>query len=439
MLDQPRVLIVSEHASAKFGGEAALPLHYFRVLRKRGLPVWLITHARTRNELRSLFPEEKRILYIEDTALHRLMWRVGQKLPAQIAHFTVGFISRFAAQLAQRKLVKRLVAEEKIDVIHQPMPVSPREPSMMFGFGVPVIIGPMNGGMDYPPAFKRHSGLIERWLFTVGRWSSSALNWLMPGKRRATLLLVANERTLRALPAGVCRRVIEIVENGVDLTIWNKVAQSDQPPVEDSLTTFVFVGRLIALKAVDLLLHAFQRAAVRSKIRLLIIGDGEERQSLEALATDLHILAEMRQQAGRVFFTGWLSQEVCAEEMRHVDCLVLPSLHECGGAVVLEAMSTGKAVIATAWGGPIDYIDESCGILVPPTDREAVIQGFADAMSRLASSAATRRQMGMSGRDKVIRLYDWEVKIDQILKLYERVRDSKAPVARFSDSGEERD
>ena len=42
-----RVLIVAEHASAKFGGEAILPLHYFRGLRRRGIEVWLIVHSRT--------------------------------------------------------------------------------------------------------------------------------------------------------------------------------------------------------------------------------------------------------------------------------------------------------------------------------------------------------------------------------------------------------
>ena len=125
----PRVLIVSEHASARFGGEAALPLHYFRVLRSRGVPVWLVTHARTRDELQALFPGETRIRYIEDTALARLMWRVGRRLPARVAYLTVGFVSRVATQLAQRRLVRRLVAEHGIDVVHQPMPVSPRTTS----------------------------------------------------------------------------------------------------------------------------------------------------------------------------------------------------------------------------------------------------------------------------------------------------------------------
>ena len=46
-----KILIVADHASARFGGEAVLPIHYFRELRARGLPVWLLTHARTRDEL----------------------------------------------------------------------------------------------------------------------------------------------------------------------------------------------------------------------------------------------------------------------------------------------------------------------------------------------------------------------------------------------------
>ncbi|HVS78553.1 MAG TPA: hypothetical protein VHE11_16550, partial [Steroidobacteraceae bacterium] len=132
---RPRVLIACEHASARFGGEAALPLHYFRVLRDRGYDVWLITHARTRDELTGLFPGESRIHFIEDTRLHRLMWHASRFLPAKIAYFSVGFVQRFACQLEQRRLARRLVAQHRIDLVHQPMPVSPREPSMMYGLG----------------------------------------------------------------------------------------------------------------------------------------------------------------------------------------------------------------------------------------------------------------------------------------------------------------
>lgn len=423
MTTQPRVLIVSEHASARFGGEAALPLHYFRVLRRRGYNVWLITHARTRAELSQTFPDEQRIVYVEDTRLHILMWRLGKRLPGQIAYFTVGFVSRLAAQIEQRKLVRSLVAAHCIDVIHQPMPVSPREPSLMCGFGVPVVIGPMNGGMEYPPAFSRARGLTERWLLRAGRFASWGLNRLLPGKRAAALLLVANERTRRALPPGLRAPVVELVENGVDVSVWDARAVTSLPASgEVAVTTFAFVGRLVDWKAVDLLLQAFQRAAQRSTIRLLIIGDGAERARLQDLAVQLDIRAQERSDVGRVFFVGWLTQAQCAVELRQADCLVLSSLLECGGAVVLEAMCAGKPVIATGWGGPVDYLDPSCGVLVPPDSREGLIQGFADAMTRLAAAPELRQEMGHKGREKVMRDFDWEVKVDRVLALYDRAR-----------------
>ncbi len=419
-----RVLIVCEHASARFGGEAALPLHYFRVLRARDAAVWLVTHARTRDELQTLFPGETRIHYIEDTALAKIMWRMGRHLPARIAYVTVGFVSRVATQLAQRRLAWQLVAEHGIEVVHQPMPVSPREPSMMYGLGVPVVIGPMNGGMDYPPAFRRERGWAERLLMAGGRWSAAVLNRVMPGKRRAALLLVANGRTRAALPSSVCPRVAELVENGVDLSLWRAAQAREAPPV-DAPVCFVFLGRLVDWKAVDLLLHAFAAAAQQASIRLQVVGDGVERPALELLARELGI-TEGQGRTSTVRFTGWLPQAECAQALQQADALVLPSLLECGGAVVLEAMACAKPVIATAWGGPLDYLDESCGILVLPTDRETLIAGLAQAMLRLARSPEERMRLGRNGRDKVRRQYDWEIKVDSAMRLYEQARSTFA-------------
>lgn len=412
-----RVLIVCEHASARFGGEAALPLHYFRILRSRGHPVWLITHARTREELTQLFPGEDRILYIEDTTLHRLMWHAARLLPAKLANFSVGYVSRVSCQLAQRRLARQLIAAQRIDIVHQPMPVSPREPSIMHGLGAPVIIGPMNGGLDYPPAFRGRSPLLERCFLSLGRFSAAALNWLMPGKRRAAFLLVANSRTRRSLPAGVCQRVLEIAENGVDLSLWTPEAAPERASTREQPITYIFLGRLVALKAVDLLLYAFDRVRQHVPARLLIVGDGSERARLEVLAGELGLRSDDGG-AGSVTFKGWLSQSDSAEVLRRADCLVFPSLHECGGAVVLEAMSAAKPVIATAWGGPMDYVDSTCGVLVAPESPQALVQGFADAMERLAKSPELRRSLGQKGREKVLAQYDWERKVDQMLQVY---------------------
>lgn len=414
-----RVLIVAEHASAQFGGEAALPLLYYRLLRQRGIAVWLVVHERTRAELETLFPQDgERIVFVADTTAHRLLWRLSRLLPARLSNFTTGFAMRLLTQLAQRRVVRQLVREQQISVIHQPMPVSPKEPSLIHGMGAPVIIGPMNGGIDYPPAFRHLQSRTEGFAIAAGRSFATLMNRLLPGKHRAALLLVANERTRRALPAGVCTRVELMVENGVDLALW-RPADDRASRLPSPVTRYVFIGRLVDWKAVDLLLHAFSRAVMTSPMTLAIFGDGSERARLEQLARDLDIFTdEVPGQPGKVKFFGWMSQADCAVRLQQCDVLVLPSLMECGGAVVLEAMAMGMPAIATDWGGPADYIDNSSGILVPPASRQAFIEGLALALTRLAKSPAKRIAMGKAARARAIRHFDWQVKVDRMLSLY---------------------
>lgn len=415
-----RVLIVAEHASAEFGGEAALPLHYYRILRERGIPTWLVVHERTRTELQTLFAQDKNITYTPDTVWHRLIWQLGRLLPSRLSYFTTGFVMRLMTQLDQRRIIRQIVQEEKINIIHQPIPVSPKEPSIIFGMGAPVVIGPMNGGMEYPSAFQQMQSPAVNFTLSIGRKFSNLMNKLIPGKQQAALLIVANERTRQALPQGVCKQVIELVENGVDLSIWRS-SVSDVPKRQSSVTRYVFVGRLVDWKAVDLLLLAFKQAASQASITLTIIGDGVERNSLENKAQELDLVAIDAHQPGKVLFTGWLSQRECSDQLQQSDVFVLPSLLECGGAVVLEAMAKGIPVVATNWGGPADYLDTSCGILVEPSSREAFIRDLANAMLELERSPQKREAMGKAAQEKVRQSFDWEVKVNIVIKAYQQV------------------
>jgi len=413
-----KVAIVAEDASLKFGGEAALPVHYYRILRRRQVPVWLVVHERTRGELESLFPDDReRIVYVPDTKAHLFVWRLSKYLPDRISNSTTGFILRYMTQVVQRREIRRLITEQGISVVHQPIPVSPKEPSLIYGLGVPVIIGPMNGGMNYPPGFRKFQGTTERLALATGRHLADFMNWLMPGKRDAAMLLVANERTRKALPRGVCSNVEMLVENGVDLTLWCQPHASSNEPTP-LVARFVFMGRLVDWKAVDLLLLAFKRASVQTAMTLSIIGNGDEQANLEQMARGLDILGERSDQGGKVCFLGWMSQADCVGQLVLCDALVLPSMAECGGAVVLEAMAMEVPVIATAWGGPLDYLDSSCGVLVEPSSKEAFVDDLALALIRLATHPGDRRAMGKAGRLKVIRDFDWETKVHRMLEHY---------------------
>jgi hypothetical protein len=179
--DSIRVLIVAEHASTQFGGEAALPYHYFRVLRQRGIATWMIVHERTRQELEQAFPEDiDAISFFEDSFWYRQIGQLAAKLNPAVSYMTLGFGLRLFGQWQQLQIAKRLIRQHQIDVVHQPMPVSPKEPSLIRGLGVPVVIGPLNGGMTHPPAFRQMWKWHVKLLMGLGRYLSALINWLIP-------------------------------------------------------------------------------------------------------------------------------------------------------------------------------------------------------------------------------------------------------------------
>jgi len=399
-----RVLIVAEHASTRLGGEAILPYHYFRGLRARDVDAFLIVHERTRSELETLFPTElDRIRFVPDKLLQKIFYQCGRLLPRRISEATFGLANQLLTQLSQRAIARSLACAGS--VVHQPIPVSPRFPSLLWNVGSPVVIGPMNGGMEFPPAFQHTESLLSHLSIPLGRAFSGVMNTLLPGKQRAAVLLVANRRTRAALPAGASHNVFELPENGVDLTQWH----ADPTPAASG--KFVFIGRLVAWKALDIVLHALANTPEAS---LGVIGDGPMLSRWQKLAASLGL-----QQ--RVKFHGWLPQADCARILASSTALVLPSLYECGGAVVLEAMASSRPVIATAWGGPVDYLDDSCGILIDPTSTKALVDGFAAAMQRLMLSPEIARLLGANGLEKVHAQFDWEKKIDAMLKIYASV------------------
>jgi glycosyltransferase involved in cell wall biosynthesis len=233
--------------------------------------------------------------------------------------------------------------------------------------------------------------------------------------RRAHVVLVANERTKQALPSGVRGRIIELVENGVDFSVWRSESTASKEP--DRPAHFVYLGRLADWKGVDLLLEAFVPVTTQTDAVLEIIGDGEMRGELESQTARLGL-------DSRVVFSGWQSQEQCALKLQQADALVLPSLREPGGSVVMEAMAVGLPVIATNWGGPMDYLDSTCGILVEPTSQESFVKGLTDAMLKLAQSPELRQSMGRAGWERVREQFDWERKVDRMMEIYQETIDS---------------
>ncbi len=407
MSDSLKVLIVCEHASSAFGGEAILPLNYFRMLSKTIHKPYLITHARVKVSLEQIEEiDQDDVFYIPDTIMHKFLFRCSSILPERLSVVTIGFLSHLVTQFYQWRIARKLVKSKKIDVVHEPAPVSATQPSAMFALGLPVIIGPMNGGMQFPEAFSHMAGRSEKIVYKLIPIFSTVYNILIPGKFFADLLLVANKRTLSSLPKLRRGRVVELVENGTFTT-----KNEPQLSKKKNHLNVIFVGRLIDLKAIDIAIDAISLSATNAK--LTIVGDGPEKNKLEAYALEKNIK--------NIEFVGRVPHAQVNDYYDKADIFILPSVRECGGAVVLEAMSRGLPVIATNWGGPMDYITEETGYLVDPTSREYMMLEFARIIDLLSENPKMRYTIGMAAITRIKDHFLWDKKTKKMIEFYKEV------------------
>lgn len=407
-----KILIVGENASARKGGEAILPLKYAVMMQERGHDVVLVTHARNRDEITTDYPTLAPVTrYIEDARTHRWLWAIGERFPAGLRDQLFGGLIHILTALDMRKLVRAALSEDSFDVVHQPIPVSPMAPSPLHGLKVPLVIGPMNGGMSYPPGYGKREGTVVRVVLKLGRLTMRFANRLWAGKRQAAVLLVANERTRRALPLDH-DRIITMTENAVDMRVW-KLPEEQPNAAQRQGFRLTFIGRMIPLKGLDLTLQAMlivRASRPDLNITLDILGDGPERAWIE------------RRAIPGVYVHGLLTQADCAARLAGANALILNSLRECGGAVILEAMALGVPVIASDWGGPAEYVTPETGLLVHPSPPQTFPKRLAAAILQLADNPDLAQRMGVAGVARVAAHFDWEDQADRMEKIYNSVR-----------------
>ncbi len=441
-----KILIVAENASKKMGGEAVKNIYFFKLLRERGIDVYLVCHHRVQAELREIFPDPQdfnRIRFIEDSVWQALLWRSGQVLPYRVKDLIVGQMIHWFTQSQARQVVKTMIQDLGIDLVFEPTPITAKGISFMFDLGVPVVMGPLCGGLDFPPAFQSIDSSLTRFSIQTGRLLAPLMHQLVPGKLQADALIISDDSALQALPQGYQGQIYRLLEPGVDLSGWmghavnppssdpsgdhstypdtssfgDHATPSDRDP--DRPVHFVYLGRFVDWKGVQFLVEAFQYVVAETPAVLDLVGDGELRPELEALVTRLNL-------HDHVIFHGWQPHDDSIQILKACDVFVMPSLREAGGHAVLEAMALALPVIAANWGGPAATLDPSCAILVDPTSPEAFVQGLATAMVQLARSPDQRRQLGTAGPQRIRDCYlDWEAKVDRLLEIFAEVLKSK--------------
>lgn len=296
------------------------------------------------------------------------------------------------------------------DLVHRITPVSPAVPSLIAGrlrrVRVPFVWGPMNGGVPWPKEFRSAMRREGEWLSYL-RGGRKLLPGYRSSRSDAAALLTGSTLVWEEM-AGHHPRCVYLPENAVDPERFAGItAARRQGPLR-----VAFVGRLVALKGVDMLLEAAAPLLRSGTVLLDIIGDGPEMPALRRQVEEARL-------GPYVTFPGWLpDQKDVLRRLAGSQVFAFPSIREFGGGVVLEAMALGLVPIVVNNGGPGELVTDETGFRVPLGPRASIVEGFRRTLEELAGPGDRSRGLGERARARVFELFTWEVKARQVREVY---------------------
>ncbi|MFW5748137.1 MAG: glycosyltransferase family 4 protein [Chloroflexota bacterium] len=242
-------------------------------------------------------------------------------------------------------------------------------------------------------------------------------------KRAERLLVTSVDYARSARTAGIVRNMPEkVVEipNGVDIERFNPVIDPqplrDQYGLQPEDKVILFVGGLDTphyFKGINVLLQSIASIDDPS-LKVVIVGDGDLRPKYTRQAQTLGL-------ADRVIFAGRVSDEMLPMHYALCDVFILASttMGEAFGIVLIEAMATGKPVIASNLPGVRSVVSDGVdGYLSEPNNSAHL----AECIRRMFDqSDEARQQMGQAGRTKVEAKYAWPQIVKKLEATYEQV------------------
>ncbi len=180
--------------------------------------------------------------------------------------------------------------------------------------------------------------------------------------------------------------------------------------ISSNLKIIGMVGRLVPVKNFELYIRAAQKVIEQGiAVKFLIIGDGPIRTVLEELTARLKM-------QNHIIFTGFRDDVFLLVAM--MDFFVLCSKSETNPIALMEAMASGKPVIATDVGGVSEVVSHGIdGLLCPSND----VNGLAQAMTHLLRSPDLAAILGRNAREKILKIYSLNRVTDQLMDVYSEI------------------
>jgi N-acetyl-alpha-D-glucosaminyl L-malate synthase BshA len=243
----------------------------------------------------------------------------------------------------------------------------------------------------------------------------------LPGKfiKSISKLVLKNADTVIALTEDMksemqkfCDRAILVIPNGIDSESFENLSRESirkKLKIKEDENVITFVGTLRPVKGVKYLIRAIKLITkVNGNVKLMLVGDGEEREYVEDLVEELDLNECVK-------FIGRVQNEEVPEYMVASDIFVLPSLSESFGIVNLEAMASGLPIVATKVGGLPEIVkDGENGFLVEPKNPKQIAEGTL----LLLRDNELRERISKNNKEKA-KKYGWDGVVERLEEAYQ--------------------
>jgi len=374
-----KVAIVTEYYYPLVGGITESVHHTAAKLRALGHAVKIVTSRVPTNGLRAseIPPDAAEVV------------RIGRSVPihtnGSVAHATVG--------IHLWRELRDTFFRERFDVAHLHSPLVFTLPAMAV-IAAKVAkcprIGTFHTYFDHSAVYDRFRGILQREFLD---------------KMQAQTFV--SRSCVESLERYFTLKDPRVIPNGVDVDRFNP-ATSRLERFDRSKLTLLWLGRIEPRNGLSCMLKAFETVRRQlPEVRLVIVGRGSspphpEHMVPPALRGDVHF-------EGPAIATRPAFYATC-------DVFCSPVTKASFGITLLEAMASGKPIVATGNAGYRDLLGPEEGILLPNDDPEA----FASAILRLLRDERLRSEMGRAGLRKVAR-YSWDHIVRETVDLYEEI------------------
>jgi glycosyltransferase involved in cell wall biosynthesis len=417
-MPKPSVLLIAEAANPDWVSVPLIGWSLAEALREVA-DVHLVTQVRNRAAIEKRgWVEGQDFTAIDTEAVTRPIWRATQALRlGQGAAWTLNTaVNSLVYPYFERCVWKRFgpdLRAGRYDLVHRITPLTPTAVSPIAAkcarVGVPFVLGPLNGGVPWPPGFDAERRREREWLSYVrGAYK------LKPGRgrmfRATSAILAGSHHTASEIPTLYRGKTLWLPENAIDPTRFNKHSRQDiSGPLRGC-----FIGRMVPYKGPDMLIEAAAPLLASKRLMLDMVGDGPMRADLEALARRLGV-------AQAVTFHGQVPHARVQDIAVASNLLTFPSIREFGGGVVLEAMALGVVPVIVDYAGPGELVTEGTGYKVPIGSRAQIVERFGKQLEEIVSRPEILPAMAARAHARAHDHFTWAAKARQISQVYDWV------------------